>query len=205
MDLLPLAVTGGWASGISAYATVLILGLIGRTGVADVPDVLQRTDVLVVFGVLTAVEFVADKIMWLDSAWDSVHTVVRPLVAAGLGALLAGEAGTVPEAAVAALMAGLALATHSTKAGLRLAVNASPEPASNVAVSAAEDVTLAGVLLLATQAPWLAAGLAILLLVGGIGLVVWLVGRVRRGGRRLWARVTGTGHPVGGPPPPSDP
>jgi hypothetical protein len=185
MDVLPLVLTGGWASGISAYATVLILGIAGRTGLADVPDLLVRTDVLVVAGVLTAIELVADKIPWLDSGWDAVNTFVRPVVAAALGAVLAGEATTLEQAGAAALAAAIALLTHGTKAGIRLGVNASPEPVTNVAVSTAEDLSVAGVLLLATQAPWLAAIIAMLLLAVGVGLVVWLWSRVRRALRRL--------------------
>jgi hypothetical protein len=188
MEVLPLVLTGGWASGISAYATVLLLGIIGRTGLAEVPDLLTRTDVMVVAGVLTAVELVADKIAWLDSAWDGVHTFVRPVVAAGLGAVLAGQAETLEQAGAAALAAAVALLTHAGKAGLRLGVNASPEPVTNVAVSSAEDVTVAGVLLLATQAPWLAAAIAMLLLAATLGLVVWLWSRIRRGLRRLLGR-----------------
>jgi len=185
MEVLPLVLTGGWASGISAYATVLILGIVGRTGLADTPELLQRTDVLVVAGVLTAIELVADKIAWLDSGWDAVNTFVRPVVAAALGAVLAGEATTIEQAGAAALAAAIALLTHGTKTGIRLGVNASPEPVTNVAVSTAEDVSVAGVLLLATQAPWLAAIIAMLLLATGIGLVVWLWSRVRRALRRL--------------------
>jgi hypothetical protein len=185
MEVLPLVLTGGWASGISAYATVLILGIAGRTGLADVPDLLLRTDVLVVAGVLTAIELVADKIPWLDSGWDAVNTFVRPVVAAALGAVLAGEATTLEQAGAAALAAAIALLTHTTKAGIRLGVNASPEPVTNVAVSTAEDLSVAGVLLLATQAPWLAAIIAMLLLAVGIGLLVWLWSRVRRALRRL--------------------
>jgi hypothetical protein len=188
MEVLPLVLTGGWASGISAYATVLLLGIIGRTGLAEVPDLLTRTDVMVVAGVLTAVELVADKIAWLDSAWDGVHTFVRPVVAAGFGAVLAGQAETLEQAGAAALAAAVALLTHAGKAGLRLGVNASPEPVTNVAVSSAEDVSVAGVLLLATQAPWLAAAIAMLLLAATLGLVVWLWSRIRRGLRRLLGR-----------------
>lgn len=197
MEVLPLVLTGGWASGISAYATVLILGIIGRTGLAEVPDLLTRTDVLVVAGVLTAIELVADKVAWLDSAWDAVHTFIRPVVAAGLGAVLAGEAQTLEQAGAAALAAAVALLTHAGKSGLRLGVNASPEPVTNVAVSSAEDVSVAGVLLLASQAPWLAAILAMALLAGTLGLVVWLWSRIRRGLRRL---VNGRGEADASPP-----
>jgi hypothetical protein len=180
VDVLPLVITGGWSSGISAYATVLILGLIGRTGLTEVPELLQRTDVLVVAGVLTLLELVADKIAWLDSGWDAVHTFIRPAVAAGLGAVLAGEAETLSQAGAAALAAVVALLTHAVKASVRVGVNASPEPVTNVAVSSAEDVSVAGVLLLATQAPWLAAAVAMTLLASGLVLVWWLARRIRR-------------------------
>jgi hypothetical protein len=192
VDVLPLVLTGGWASGISAYATVLILGLIGRTGLTETPELLQRTDVLVVAGVLTAIELVADKIAWLDSGWDAVNTFIRPVVAAALGAVLAGDATTLEQAGAAGLAAAVALLTHGTKAGIRLGVNASPEPVTNVAVSTAEDVSVAGVLLLATQAPWLAAIIAMLLLASGIGVLVWLWSRIRRVLRRLGGDRTAT-------------
>ncbi|MBD0292606.1 MAG: DUF4126 domain-containing protein [Jiangellaceae bacterium] len=185
MESIAYAISGGWASGISAYATVLILGLVGRAGLADTPEALQRTDVLILVSVLTAVEFVADKIAFVDSLWDSVHTVVRPVVAGVLGMLLAGDASTLEQALTATLAGGVALLSHAAKAGLRLAVNTSPEPASNVGVSAVEDVSVAGVLLLATNHPWLAAGVALVLLAVGLGLAVWLLGRIRRGWRRL--------------------
>ena len=83
MELLPLAFTSGWTSGINAYATVLFLGLLGRfAGVEGIPVGLQRTDVLIVAGVLTVVEFVADKIPYVDSIWDGVSTIVRPTLLA---------------------------------------------------------------------------------------------------------------------------
>lgn len=94
METLPLAIANGWGCGISAYAVVLITGLVGRSGVADTPEALQRTDVLVAAAVLLAIEFVADKIPYVDSAWDSVHTVVRPAIGGVIGALLAGDAST---------------------------------------------------------------------------------------------------------------
>ncbi len=81
MDLLPLVVSSGWASGVNAYLVVLVLGLTDRMwNLAQVPDVLARTDVLVVAGVLYAVEFVADKIPYVDSSWDAVSTAIRPTV-----------------------------------------------------------------------------------------------------------------------------
>ena len=185
MESIAYAISGGWASGISAYATVLLFGLVGRAGWADTPEALQRTDVLVLVGILAAVEFVADKVPFIDSLWDSVHTVVRPIVAGVLGLLLAGDASTVEQALTATLSGGLALLSHAAKAGLRLAVNTSPEPMSNVGVSVTEDLSLAGVLLIATEYPWFAAAISLVLLAIGLGLAFWLLKRIRRGWRRL--------------------
>jgi hypothetical protein len=182
------AVSGGWASGISAYATVLILGVAGRTGLADTPDLIQRTDVLVVMALFTAIEFVADKIPYADSLWDTVHTVVRPIVAAVLGWSFVTDGSSAEQFAVATVTGGVALLSHSAKAGIRLAINTSPEPASNVAVSTAEDAVLLGVLLLATQYPWLAAGAALAVLIVMLTTMIMIVRRARRGWRRLRQR-----------------
>ncbi|HEY3482696.1 MAG TPA: DUF4126 domain-containing protein, partial [Streptomyces sp.] len=97
MSVLPLVFTSGWASGINAYAVVLLLGLMGATGATDeVPQSLQRTDVLVIAAVLFLCEAVADKIPYVDSAWDAVHTVVRPVAGGVVAALLAGHQGSLP-------------------------------------------------------------------------------------------------------------
>lgn len=188
MEPFAYAVTGGWASGISAYATVLILGVAGRTGLADTPDLLQRTDVLVVMALFTAIEFVADKIPYADSLWDTVHTVVRPIVAAVLGWTFVTDGSSAEQFAVATVSGGVALLSHSAKAGIRLAINTSPEPASNVAVSTAEDAVLLGVLLLATQYPWLAAGAALAVLIVMLTTMIMIARRARRGWRRLRQR-----------------
>lgn len=190
-EILPWVFTSGWASGINAYAVVLVMGLLGRFGGVDaVPQALERTDVLAVAAVLFLVETVADKIPYVDSAWDTVHTIVRPAVGATLGYLLGHESADL-DAAFGAAAGGLsALASHAVKAGLRAAVNTSPEPASNVAVSTAEDVTVAGVVSLAALNPWVAAGVAATLLVLGVVLVLLLLRRIRRFKRRydVWGR-----------------
>jgi hypothetical protein len=181
VDLLPWVVTSGWASGVNAYAVVLMLGLLGRfAGVDAVPAALERNEILIGAAVLYALEFVVDKIPWLDSTWDAVHTAIRPTIGAALGLLLAGEAGTVEQALSAAAGGLTALASHAVKAGLRAAVNTSPEPASNIALSVAEDVTVAGVIGLAVAAPWVAAGVAAALLLAGVTIVVALASRIRR-------------------------
>jgi Domain of unknown function (DUF4126) len=185
VESVAYAISGGWASGISAYATVLIIGLMGRSGWVDAPEALQRTDVLILVGILAGVEFVADKIPFIDSLWDSVHTIVRPIVAGVLGMLIAGDASNLEQALTASLAGGLALLSHAAKAGVRLAVNTSPEPVTNIGVSTAEDVSVVGVLLIATENPWLAAGIALILLAVGLGLALWLLKRIRRGWHRL--------------------
>lgn len=180
-ELLPMVFTSGWASGVNAYAVVLLLGLFGRfAGLAEVPLALQRTDVLVAASVLFALEAVADKIPLLDSFWDAAHTVIRPAVGAALGALLAGDASSLEQALLATTGGVTALASHAVKAGLRAAVNTSPEPASNIVVSTAEDVTVAGVISLTMVSPWLSAALAACLLVIGLTLVALAWSRIRR-------------------------
>ena len=192
MDVLPLVVTSGWASGVNSYLVVLVLGIGGRLGVEGVPLVLTRTDVLVVAGVLYAMEFVADKIPLLDSSWDAFSTAVRPTVGAVIALMLSGDVGTLQQATYAVLGGGTALASHAVKAGLRLAVNTSPEPVTNVGTSVLEDVAVVGVLLLAAAHPWLAMAVSLTLLAVGAGLVFVLVRRIRRGWRR-WSR---RGNPV---------
>jgi hypothetical protein len=188
VDTLPLSIANGWASGISAYATLLIAGLLGRFDVADTPAALQRTDVLIFVGALLVLEFVADKIPYVDSIWDSIHTVIRPTIAAILGVLIAGDAGSLDQAVAASTSSITALLSHLTKGGLRLAVNTSPEPVTNIGTSLAEDGAVVGVTLLAWQYPWAAAGIALTLLVLGMLLVYFLLSRVRRGLTRLRSR-----------------
>ncbi len=190
MDTLPLAIANGWASGLSAYGVVFIVGMLGRTGVADTPETLQRTDVLAFVFVLLAVEVVADKIPYVDSLWDSVHTVIRPTIAAVLGVLIAGDASTLDQAIAGTGSSVTALLSHLAKGGFRLAVNTSPEPVSNVGTSLAEDGAVIGMTLFAWQFPLAAAIIAIVLLGIGLTLVVFLLSRVHRGLARLRQRFT---------------
>lgn len=153
-ELLPWVFTTGWASGINAYLVVLILGIAEKVfHVSGVPDALGRTDVMIGAAVLFLLEMFADKIPYVDSFWDTAHTVIRPAVGATLGYLIGHESSSL-EAAFGAATGGFsALAAHLVKAGTRAAVNTSPEPASNVIVSTAEDVTVAGVVSLAFLNP----------------------------------------------------
>ncbi len=197
-ELLPWVFTSGWASGVNAYAVVLVLGLADRFGhLTQVPDALARTDVLAAAAVLFVLELVADKIPYVDSAWDTAHTVIRPAVGATLGYLMGHDSTTLDAAFTAATGGATALLSHLVKAGIRAGVNTSPEPASNVVVSTAEDATVLGVVGIAFANPWVAAGIAAVLLVVGAALVVVLLGRLARVRRRYLA--WGARHGIGGP------
>ncbi|MFE5888740.1 DUF4126 domain-containing protein [Streptomyces sp. NPDC056462] len=185
MSILPLIFTSAWASGINSYAVVLLLGVFGATGLSDeVPEALQRPDVLIAAGVLFLCEAVADKIPYVDSAWDSVHTVIRPVAGAVVAALLAGQSGSLPELAAGAVGGSTALVSHLVKAGTRMAVNTSPEPFSNIVVSIAEDLGVGALITLAIFYPVAAAVIAGVLLLGGLLLLLFLVSRIRRFLRR---------------------
>jgi hypothetical protein len=195
MEALPLAVTTGWASGVNAYACVLILGLLGRfAGAEDVPHAITTTPVLIAAGLLFAIEFVADKIPYVDSAWDAISTVIRPTIAVILAALLSGEASTLQQAVIAATGGLVALLSHAVKSSLRLAINTSPEPVTNIAASSGEDVAVAGVVSLAAFHPEAALIVAgILLLLGLLG-VYFAFRFIRRGYLRFkaWREKRGT-------------
>lgn len=199
-ELIPMAFTTGWGSGVNAYAVVLVLGLADKIfNLSQVPNALARTDVLIGAGILFAVEMLADKIPYVDSVWDSVHTVVRPAVGATIGYLIGHETAGL-DAAIGAATGGVtALISHGIKAGLRAAVNTSPEPASNIVVSTTEDVTVTGVTALAIAHPWWAATIAFVLLALGAFLVYKLAGRIRRYKRRYdaWGERVGVAQPSG--------
>lgn len=180
-EVIAWSFTSGWASGINAYAVVLVMGLFGRfADVGVIPGVLTRTDVLIAAALLFVVEMIADKIPGLDSVWDTLHTVVRPAMGATVAYLMAHESAGLETAFAAATGGVTALASHAVKAGIRLGVNTSPEPASNVVVSTVEDAAVAGVISLAIAQPWIAAGVAALLLIAGAVLVFFLLSRLRR-------------------------
>ena len=184
MELLPMTFASGWTSGINAYMTVLILGLLGRfAGFEDVPAGLQRTDVLIAAAILTLIEFVADKIPYVDSVWDAVSTIVRPIAGAVIGALIAGGSGDLLTITLAAIGGTTALVSHLVKASLRLAINTSPEPVTNIGASLAGDVSVAGVASLAVLYPVAAAVIASILLTIGIVVAWFAISRIRSGWR----------------------
>lgn len=174
MDALGLIAGSGWASGLNLYLVAVLLGFSGRLGWSDVPDVLTRADVMIVAGVLFAVEFAADKIPYLDNLWDSVHTFIRPLGAAALGAVLAGEAESIGAALGAVIAGALALDAHAAKATTRVVANTSPEPVSNLFLSLFEDVSVALLIALAISFPIVAIIVVIVLVVAASAITVWL-------------------------------
>lgn len=188
MDSLALTFSSGWASGVNAYLVVLVLGIADRVGdLSQVPDVLGRWDVLAAAAFLYSMEFVADKIPYIDSTWDAVSTAIRPTVGAVIGVLLAGEATSLDQAVGGVVGGGSALLSHLVKAGSRLAINSSPEPVTNVAASLTEDVAVLGVVWLAIEHPRGAAAVAGVLLALGL-VVLFLVARMIRRGWRRWKR-----------------
>ena len=186
MDAIGLIAGSGWASGLNLYLVTLVLGLAGRFGWSDVPEVLTRTDVLVTAAVLFFIEFAADKIPYLDNVWDALHTVVRPLGAAALGAVIAGDSNSIGQAAGALVAGALATTSHAAKATTRAAANTSPEPVSNLTLSVLEDGVASGMTVLALALPAVALVIAILLALASVwvGVRLWRAVRTLRARRR---------------------
>jgi heme exporter protein D len=185
VEFLPTVFATGWTSGVNAYLCVLMLGLLSRFGdVTGIPPGLGRTEVLVIAGAMFAIEAVVDKIPYLDSGWDAISTVLRPTVGAVLGLLISSDGSSAQQALMAVAGGGTALMSHLTKSSLRLAVNSSPEPASNITASTGEDLAVAGITALVAFHPWLAFGITLAVLVLGIVLAAVLARSIRRGYRR---------------------
>ncbi|MGD0125823.1 MAG: DUF4126 domain-containing protein [Terriglobia bacterium] len=181
----------GMLAGIRLYATVLVVGLLLRFGRFPLPpawqhaSVLADTRVLVLAGVACAIEFIADKVPWVDSAWDSIHTFIRPIGAALVASSPFSNLEPAYQVLLILLAGGMALTGHSAKATVRLAVNHSPEPFSNIALSLAEDASVAGGFYLLVKHPWVLAGIAFAF----IALSAWLGPRIYRAMRAEWATV----------------
>ena len=173
----------GWSSGISFYGVVALVGAAGRFGCIDAPSFVEQSWVIALAIVLFLVEFVIDKIALVDSAWDSVHTFIRPAVGGYLMSTVTDTELSVPALAVSGVL--LALSSHGAKASTRLVVNTSPEPVSNVAVSLAEDGLVFAVMALAMTRPELAIIVVALLTVASIVVAIVLYRLARRVGRRL--------------------
>jgi len=187
VESIGLALGTSFAAGLNAYATVALLGAAQHFGFVTLPsglDILGHPAVIIAAGVLFFIEFFADKIPYVDSVWDAIHTLVRPAAAAGLGW---GIFNTQPATmqAIAALLAGtVALTSHGAKATTRAAANTSPEPFSNIILSVIEDVLAAGLTWLAMAHPVVTAFIVVVLL----GLAVLII----RGLVRFFKRTLGS-------------
>jgi hypothetical protein len=185
IPLIGLLLGAAVASGLRLYATVAVLGFLGRTGVLELPEglaILTHSWVIVVAASLYLVEFLADKIPLVDSVWDLVHTFIR-VPAAGLLAWAAfgGTDVAEPWRVIAALVCGgVALSAHGLKSSTRAVINTSPEPVTNWLASLAEDGLTAFLLFLAVKYPVAAACVAAAVVVLAILLVTWMARTLRR-------------------------
>ncbi|MEP6847262.1 MAG: DUF4126 domain-containing protein [Acidobacteriota bacterium] len=185
---MSLALGSAWTSGINLYATVTVLGLLQKFGLAKLPGGLDALDnwwIIGIAGGLYLIEFFADKIPYLDSIWDVVHTFIR--VPAGAVVAYAATSHLDPSVhTIATLLGGgLALTSHGTKAALRAGANLSPEPVSNWILSLSEDVVAFGGVLLAVFAPF-----AIMTILGlFVVFFLWFAPKVFRAIRRIFAAV----------------
>ncbi len=176
MSSLSLLLGGSWASGGNLYLTSAGLGLAHRLGWLTLPgdlDILAHPLVMLLAVLLYAVEFFADKIPFVDSACDSVHTFIRPLGGAALGYWVTADTAPFVQIATAMLTGSVALDSHLTKATSRAAINTSPEPVSNSVASVTEDVSVVGALYLIIQHPVVISLLVILFIV----FSVWFLKR----------------------------
>ena len=187
LELIALASTVSLLAGWRLYLVTFVVGIAMKYGLVALPDQLRALDVLAnnwiiaVAGVGALAEFFADKIAWVDSAWDAIHAFVRPLGGALLSLAIVDAGDPAWQVGSFLLGGGAAFLAHAGKAGARTLVNASPEPVSNLVVSTGHDVATAGLLGLAIANPVAAALVAISLVL----LSLWLVLAARRMLRRL--------------------
>lgn len=189
VELLGLAASVSLLAGWRLYVCVAGLGLAMRTGLIDLPNQIQALDVLGnpwvigVAGIGAVAEFLADKVMWIDTLWDGVHTAIRPIGGAVLALAIVDPANPAWQVVVFLLGGGAALLTHAAKAGSRAVVNTSPEPVSNAVVSTVEDAATVGGLWLVLSHPATAIVVALAITVLAVLMLVaaWRVlSRVRR-------------------------
>ncbi len=175
-------------SGVNLYATVAILGLAARFDWVALPpqyEVFANDWIIGGALLLYAVEFVADKIPWIDSLWDSVHSFIRPIGGALVAAATIGDTSPAFEVAIALVGGTIAASSHLTKASTRVAANTSPEPFSNWALSFFEDIFVIGLGLLALKYPLAALVITVLILVAIVMAFRWIVRKLRGVGTPL--------------------
>jgi hypothetical protein len=172
-----------FAAGLNLYATVAILGLASRFDWVALPPQFKVFDNDIIIGaaiVMYFVEFVADKIPWVDSIWDGVHTVIRPIGGALIAVATLGHASPTVQGLVALLGGSLAAGSHFTKAGTRAVANTSPEPFTNWILSLSEDALVVGLGFMALKYPAAAALVVLICVVMMVMFAAWIVRAVRR-------------------------
>ena len=189
MDLITLGRTLGFsfAAGVNLYATVAILGLASRYGWVSLPPQFQASNNDIVIGaavVMYLIEFFADKIPYVDSLWDVIHTAIRPVGGALIAVTTLGEASPTVEGLVALLGGTVAAGSHLTKTSTRAAANASPEPFSNWFLSIGEDLFVVGLGFLALKYPVAALVVAAVLLILIVVFAAVIIRKVRAWFRR---------------------
>ena len=188
VEILGIAGSVSLLSGWRLYLSIVATGLAMQWGAIPLPDHLASLQVLAspwvigIAGVAAITEFFADKVAWLDSIWDTVHTLIRPVGGALLALAIVDPSDPATQVIAFILGGGGALLAHGGKAGARAVINTSPEPVTNVAMSAAEDVATAGLLYAAYEYPYAAGAIALALL----GLSIWLLMLARRVIRRIF-------------------
>ena len=186
--LIALSMGAAWASGLNLYAACAVLGIMGATGSVELPaglEVLQNPWVIAAAGAMYVVEFFADKIPGVDSAWDTLHSFIRIPAGAVLAATVFTDMGTAEMLAAGVGGSVLTAATHTIKAGSRLLINTSPEPVPNWTASVTEDVAVVGGLWLALSHPAVFGGGMVLFIL----LAIWLIPKLWRAIRALFARI----------------
>lgn len=196
LSTLSLALGSAWTSGINLYATVSVLGLLQKFGGVKLPGGLEALDnwwIIGIAGGLYIVEFAADKIPYVDSVWDVIHTFIR--VPAGAVVAYAATSQLDPTVTISAALlgGGLALASHGTKAAARVTANLSPEPISNWTLSIVEDIIAFVGTLLAVFAPILVAVILVLFLIGFLWFLPKILRRLARMLRAVSAYLSGKG------------
>jgi len=187
-NITALVIAASFAAGLNIYATVLTLGLLARTQWVALPpglDSLGHTWVLVVCGIMFAIEFVADKIPAFDLVWNALHTVIRIPIAALVAYHASSQLSPQMQVLATAIGAAVALAAHGSKTALRAAVTPSPEPVSNIALSSTEDVAAVGLTWFATHHPVVAASIALICIAAALLAARALLRAVQRPLRRL--------------------
>lgn len=186
VEIIGLAASVSLLAGWRLYLCIFAVGLAMHTGWVELPHQLKALDVLAnpwligVAGVGAVAEFLADKVMWVDSAWDAIHTVIRPLGGALLALAIVDPSDPTWQVAALLLGGGGALLTHGAKASGRAVVNASPEPVSNAVVSTGEDILTGGLLLLALANPVAGVVIAVLILLATIASLILLQRLLRK-------------------------